>query len=102
MNAALDKKLRRKASRKARAQGINIGHLGKAQQRAEQKFGIITNCNKILDSKYVSLQEKAGARKRKALMNIDWRNREVQNLRNWYKPSKCKHSPVITITNTEV
>lgn len=97
MNAALDKNLRRKASRKARAQGINIGHLGKAQQRAEQKFGIISNCNKILDSKYVSLQEKAGARKRKALMNTDWRNREDTKLRNWYKPSKCKNSPVTHI-----
>ncbi|QIQ66433.1 hypothetical protein clash_1 [Pseudomonas phage clash] len=97
MTQAIDKKLRRKANRKAKALGYNLGNLGKAQQRSEQKFGIIASCNKILDDKTTSLQEKAGARKRKALMSTDWRNREVTNLRNWYKPGKCGNSAVITV-----
>lgn len=68
------KKLRRKATRQAKMQGIKCPDLYAAQRRAQTKFTTLDVLNATIDTG--TLSEKVGARKAKKKMNERWENRE--------------------------
>ena len=68
------KKLRRKATRQAKMQGIVCPDLLQAQKNAESKFRTLTVLNVTIDNG--SLSEKVGARKAKKKMQDRWEQRD--------------------------
>ncbi len=68
------KKLRRKATRQAKMQGIECPNLLSAQRNATSKFQVLTVLNVIIDTGESSA--KVGARKAKKKMNDRWEQRD--------------------------
>ena len=68
------KKLRRKATRQAKMQGVKCPNLLQAQKNATSKFRTLTVLNFVIDNGESSA--KVGARKAKKKMNDRWEHRD--------------------------
>ena len=89
MNAQ-DKKVRRKANRKAKALGVDLYLLG-SQAHAERKFNKVNTLNGIIDNG--SLNDKLAAGKAKRAMNEIWL-KSGRTVTAFGKPSEGYHEAV--------